>query len=115
MARTDFQFGEIPARLDMLTPTRVPQERERAEQCRGERDMTQLVDNTLEDSFPASDPPSWTASVVRPAPTRDGMGLALPRWFEWRRSLVNRLQGEPEDVGVHPRDDVIATLDASAT
>jgi hypothetical protein len=19
-----------------------------------------------------------------------GMGLALPRWFEWRRSLVNR-------------------------
>ena len=21
-----------------------------------------------------------------------GMGLGLPRWFEWRRSLVNRLQ-----------------------
>lgn len=27
-----------------------------------------------------------------------GMGVGLPRWFEWRRSLVNRLQGEPEDV-----------------
>lgn len=27
-----------------------------------------------------------------------GMGFGLPRWFEWRRSLVNRLQGESEDV-----------------
>ena len=27
-----------------------------------------LVDDTLDASFPASDPPSWTASVARPAP-----------------------------------------------
>jgi hypothetical protein len=33
----------------------------------GERDMS-WIDNTLEDSFPASDPPSWTAGVARPAP-----------------------------------------------
>ena len=26
------------------------------------------------------------------------VGFGLPRWFEWRRSLVNRLQGELEDV-----------------
>jgi hypothetical protein len=26
-----------------------------------------------------------------------GMGLGLPRWFAWRRSLVNRLQDQPED------------------
>jgi hypothetical protein len=26
-----------------------------------------------------------------------GMGFGLPRWFEWRRALVNRLQGEPEN------------------
>lgn len=27
-----------------------------------------------------------------------GIGFGLPRWFEWRRSLVNRLQGGPEAV-----------------
>jgi hypothetical protein len=29
-----------------------------------------LIDDTLEDSFPASDPPSWTASVATPAPVQ---------------------------------------------
>ena len=28
-----------------------------------------------------------------------GMGFGLPRWFEWRRSLISRLQQQPEDVG----------------
>ena len=28
-----------------------------------------------------------------------GTGFVLPRWFEWRRSLINRLQGEPEEAG----------------
>jgi hypothetical protein len=32
--------------------------------------LTMLIDGTLEDSFPASDPPSWTTSVARPAPAR---------------------------------------------
>jgi hypothetical protein len=26
-----------------------------------------------------------------------GMGVALPRWFEWRRSLIDRLLGERGD------------------
>jgi hypothetical protein len=26
-----------------------------------------------------------------------GMGFGLPRWFEWRRSLVNRLQDQPDE------------------
>jgi hypothetical protein len=26
------------------------------------------MDATLEDSFPASDPPSWTAAIARPVP-----------------------------------------------
>ena len=28
-----------------------------------------------------------------------GMGFGLPRWFEWRRSLVNRRLGELEEAG----------------
>jgi hypothetical protein len=27
-----------------------------------------------------------------------GMGFGLPRWFEWRRSLVNRVSREQENV-----------------
>jgi hypothetical protein len=39
-------------------------------------DLTLLVDSTLEDSFPASDPPSWTAGIVRPAPAGNALGAA---------------------------------------
>lgn len=63
----DVQFGEIQA--GMLTPTRMFEEKKRSRQPR-EPDMTQLIDSTLEDSFPASDPPSWTASVAQLAPAR---------------------------------------------
>jgi hypothetical protein len=28
-----------------------------------------------------------------------GMGLGLPQWFEWRRSLVERWPGERKDAG----------------
>jgi hypothetical protein len=28
-----------------------------------------------------------------------GMGFILPRWFEWRRSLFNRVPREQEDAG----------------
>lgn len=26
-----------------------------------------------------------------------GMGVALPRWLEWRRSLIDRLLGDGKD------------------
>jgi hypothetical protein len=54
----------------MLTPTRMSAEKKRPGEPRREPDLTQLIDSTLEDSFPASDPPSWTASVARLAPAR---------------------------------------------
>ena len=69
-ARADFPFGEVQVRAVMLTPIpmiHAAKKRPR-KQHRSDEDMTRLVDSTLEDSFPASDPPSWTASVARPAP-----------------------------------------------
>lgn len=72
IANGDFQFGEIQARAGMLTPTRIVcTERKRVLQPDLEKDLARSIDNTLEDSFPASDPPSWTASVARPAPVRN--------------------------------------------
>jgi hypothetical protein len=39
--------------------------------ARAETHVTQAeMDATLEDSFPASDPPSWTAAIARPVPRR---------------------------------------------
>ena len=69
IAKADFPFGEVQARAAMLTPIpMVRAEKERPHKPHRDLDMTRLVDDTLEDSFPASDPPSWTGSVVRPAP-----------------------------------------------
>jgi hypothetical protein len=68
-AKADFPFDEIQARAVMLTPTpMVHAARERPRKQHRDEDLTRLVDSTLEDSFPASDPPSWTASVARLAP-----------------------------------------------
>ena len=69
IANGDFQFGEIQGRAGMLTPTRIVRaERKRVLQPDLDKDLARSIDNTLEDSFPASDPPSWTAGVARPAP-----------------------------------------------
>jgi hypothetical protein len=88
MASTDFEFGELQARAGMLTPMRVvPVEKTRAGQPVGERDMTWVVDITLEDSFPASDPPSWTASVARPAPARNVLVVPARTAGPIRRAL----------------------------
>jgi len=61
IAKTDFSFGQVQA------PVAKPHR---------DADVTRLVDSTLEDSFPASDPPSWTASVARPAPARQTLARA---------------------------------------
>jgi hypothetical protein len=65
------EFGERQVRAGMLNPARIRLDKKRIGHPYGEPDLTRLVDETLEDSFPASDPPSWTASVARPGPARD--------------------------------------------
>jgi hypothetical protein len=69
IAKADHPFGEVQARAAMPTPTpMVHAEREGPRKEQRDEDVTGLVDSTLEDSFPASDPPSWTASIARLAP-----------------------------------------------
>jgi hypothetical protein len=43
---------------------------------RHERERELAVDETLAESFPASDPPSWNAGIVRPAPASTSDGIA---------------------------------------
>ena len=56
------------------------------------------VDDVLADSFPASDPPSWTPGMARPAPThqlnkREAASLD-------NQALVGQYLG-PDDAGTH--------------
>jgi hypothetical protein len=101
MATTGFQFGEIQARADMLTPMRlVRAESKPAAHQRREMDLARVVDNTLADSFPASDPPSWTAGVARPAPAPEVVVLAsetnpIRRALRWASVLSRRQELQP--------------------
>jgi hypothetical protein len=71
MATTDFLCSELRERAGMPMSARTHAAKTRTEHARRDRDMTRRIDATLEDSFPASDPPSWTASVARLAPAGD--------------------------------------------
>jgi hypothetical protein len=68
IAKSDFEFSALQARAAMLTPMAIV--RAGKDRTSSQR-ISPRVDETLEDSFPASDPPSWTASVARLAPARD--------------------------------------------
>jgi hypothetical protein len=70
-AKADVPFDEVTSRAAMLTQTPMVARTERSHEAHRVPDMTRKVDDTLEGSFPASDPPSWTASVATLAPTVD--------------------------------------------
>ena len=62
-------FSELQTRASMLIPMAMTTRRTAA---RAAREVTEAeLDAVLEASFPASDPPSWTAAVFRPAPERE--------------------------------------------
>jgi hypothetical protein len=46
------------------------------------------VDSVLADSFPASDPPSWTLGITRPQPERQGTRDEIPMLEDRRAGLV---------------------------
>ncbi len=60
IVKTDFSVATDRVRAAM---------RQREERHR-DQELTRSIDSTLEDSFPASDPPSWTASVATPGAAR---------------------------------------------
>ena len=60
MRTTDFHVREIEARTET--------ERAPAERSNREREITAFIDDTLEDSFPASDPPSHTPTTGAAVP-----------------------------------------------
>ena len=66
--------------------TKASEETRSQHESRREQRPTANVDHVLDDSFPASDPPSWTSSISRVASTPERQ----PR----KERLVRRIQAE---------------------
>jgi hypothetical protein len=65
----DSRVTEYQARAAMVQPVPFPLlERPQPAADRADAPSARAVDDAGEGSFPASDPPSWTSSIVRPAP-----------------------------------------------
>jgi hypothetical protein len=48
------------------------------------------VDSVLEDSFPASDPPSWTLGITHPPPEREATNVEMTLAPDARRAVLVR-------------------------
>jgi hypothetical protein len=56
------------------------------------RTQTQIIDDVLAGTFPASDPPAWTPGMARPAPeagTRSADGTGQKEAYEVRADVID--------------------------
>jgi hypothetical protein len=67
----DYREPAVDAVLRGGKGIRVPQAEAEAEALRRGLAAERAVDSVLADSFPASDPPSWTLGITSPQPERE--------------------------------------------
>lgn len=82
---------EYQARASMLQPAPMDiLELDNQDTRRPHQNSTSATDDGLADSFPASDPPSWTTAIVRPAPSAGRKRRGAHRALVAARDLIRR-------------------------
>ena len=82
---------EYRARASMLQPAPMHiLELEHQDSRPPHQNSTSARNDALADSFPASDPPSWTTAIVGPAPLAGRKRRAAHRAFLAARDLIRR-------------------------
>jgi hypothetical protein len=85
-----FPYLVVDAALPTAVPSREQHSHRRSAEARKKATTTgrrrkeeaeKKVDSVLADSFPASDPPSWTSGIARPGSSRDAKERAAATLF----------------------------------